>query len=390
MPRFIFTILLLCSGLSLFAQQAVLCQGHYWTEDEANFKMKEFAKKWDDLASWEERATRIKTNIVEGMRLKEMPNISGKFNPVIRDSKIMDGYVVENIAIESFPGFFVTGNIYRPLNDLGRKPAILCPHGHWEGRRFMAEVQKRCAVLARMGAIVFVYDMIGFGESTQVSHQIPIAMLLQTWNSKRVLDYLISRKDVDAERIGMTGASGGGTQSFLLAALDDRIQVSVPVVQVSAHFFGGCVCESGMPIHKSNNFQTNNVEIAALCAPRPMLLVSDGGDWTSNTPQLGYPYIANVYALYNAEHKIKNVHLAGEKHDYGYSKRAAVYNFLAHHLNLNSGNIPYGDGFDERFVKILSQDDLSVFSEDNPRPDHAISGDDAVLRYLNILDTINE
>ena len=382
--KYIFILLLLVTSLQLKSQDSRLCMGHYWTEDEANIKMKEFAAKYSDINSWEKRAKTIKEGIIEGIQLDKMPVIESNFNPIIRNTRKMNGYIVENIAIESFPGFYITGNLYRPEKKQDKYAAILSPHGHWDDRRMMDEIQIRCAALARMGAIVFVYDMVGYTESTQVDHKIPIALLLQTWNSKRVLEYLLSRTDVDSDRIGMTGASGGGTQTFILTAIDDRIKVSAPIVQVSAHFFGGCVCESGMPIHKSKNHQTNNVEIAALAVPRPLLLISNGSDWTRNTPRIEYPYIKNIYALYNAEHKVENVHLPGEKHDYGFSKRTAAYNFLAHHLKLNSGEIPYDDGYNENFFTLLSKKDLSVFNNEFQLPENALKGNDAVMNYLNI------
>lgn len=371
--------------LPLSGQAPLLCVGDYWTEDDANLMMKTFASKWKDLPSWEERAAVIREGILDGMQLAKMPVQDGEFHPVLHGRREMDGYVVENIAIESFPGFWITGNLYSPLSTKEKNPAVLCPHGHAADKRFTADVQIRSAALARMGAIVFAYDMVGYGESQQVNHRMPIALVLQTYNSKRVLEYLLSRPDVDPSRIGMTGGSGGGTQTFILTAIDQRIAVSVPAVQVSAHFFGGCVCESGMPIHNSGRHQTNNVEIAALCAPRPMLLISDGDDWTRNTPRIEYPYIQKVYALYHAEHRVENVHLPAEKHDYGYSKRVAMYNFMGHHLDLNTGALPYDQGYLEDFVKVLKPEQLKVFDFRHPLPADALQGDEAVMKYLKFL-----
>jgi dienelactone hydrolase len=386
---FMISLFLMLSTILTVAQKSMLCQGAHWTEQEGYLMMKKFASEWNDKASWEERAKVIKEGIIKGMQLDKMPKIEGNFNPIINNTRKMDGYIVENIAIESFPGFYITGNLYRPLDKDGKHPAILSAHGHWNTPgnigRFRESMQLRCASFAKMGAVVFAYDMVGYGEAQQVTHKIPIALLLQTWNSKRVLEYLISRDDVDSTQIGMTGASGGGTQTFILTAIDSRITASAPVCQVSAHFFGGCVCESSMPIHKSDHHQTNNVEIAALCAPRPLLLISNGSDWTRNTPRVEFPYVQSVFKVYDAENKVSNVHLVTQRHDYGPSKRKAVYNFFSQYLNLENGYMPRGgDGYLEDFVTLLSEDDLKVFGKDNKFPEGALQGNDAVINYLKI------
>lgn len=380
-------IFLLAIGTStLFAQfnpeKPELCQGSFYTETQAVELHKAVAAQYNDQASWEKRAQLIRQGIFDGAEIKQLSHKKPK-HITIHSRKTLNGYAVENVSFQSLPGIYVTGNLYTPLLTKGKLAAILAPHGHGTEPRYKEYVQQRCATLARMGAVVFAYDMIGYGDSKYCTHKIEKALKLQLINSTYVLNFLLSLPHVDKNRVAMSGESGGGTQTFMLAALDERIKVSVPVVMVSGHFFGGCTCESGMPVHKRPNHITSNLEIAALFAPKPMLLISDGDDWTKNTPEFEYPFVQRIYGFYQREDKIENVHFPQEKHDYNASKRQAAYAFLTKHLRLNTAGVLKDGKFDETGNTVLTEADLKVFNERYPLPGDALKGDEAVARMLD-------
>ncbi len=359
-------------GASVLAEDSHLRQGYAFSEAAAKENLAALERTIPDAAAWEARATKIRENIFRGAKLDHLPPPC-PFNPIRHSKREFDGYSVENVALEVLPGFFMTGNLYLPLEFDDRIPGVLAPHGHRENKRRLESTQKRSAAMARMGAVVFAWDMLGYGESKPCQHKHPQALRIQTYSSLRAVDFLLSLGLVDETRLAATGASGGGTQTFVLSAIDPRIDVSAPVVQVSAHFYGGCICESGMPVHVHDDLETNNVEFAACFAPKPLLLVSNGKDWTKNTPQVEYPYVQRVYGLLGAEQNVENAHFADEGHDYGPSKRKSVYRFFAKHLDLDLTKIQDSTGeIDESFVTVLPLKDLAVFNATHPRPAHEV------------------
>ena len=367
-----------------FAQdKPTLCQGNYHSEADAIAQLARMAATYSTLGEWKQRAAKVRQQILRGAKLDPLPKRTD-LKSIIVKRRDYDGYSVESAAFEARPGFYVYGSLYRPKSKetpsaLKKFPAILCPHGHArgpEGGRYRADQQHRCATLARMGAVVFSYDMIGFGDSQHLGwdHKHPQVMTLQTWSSIRAIDFVQSLPDVDPEQIAVTGCSGGGTQTFLLTAIDARVKVAAPVVMVSAHFFGGCNCESGLPIHKTRDLETNNCEIAALAAPRPLLLVSVGGDWSKNTPRVEMPYIRRVYDMYGASAVAENAHFPNQKHGYQFLKRQAMYPFMVKHLKLDQSvaYVKETELYDESENSIETPAVMRVFDDSNPLPTHAL------------------
>jgi len=347
--------------------------------------------KHQTLAAWNELTAHTRKHILKGAKLEQMPEKT-PLNPIVHSERKFDGYTVSNVALETMPGFFSTGNLYVPTNAKKPYPIVLCPHGHFrdeEGNlngRSRNSMQIRCAILAKMGAVVFAIDQVGAGDSQQTKHHDPLSLPLQIWNNIRTLDYLTTLKDVDTSRIGVTGASGGGSQTMQMGAIDPRVSVVCPVVMMASNYDGGCVCESGLPIFNSEHHETNLTHMGAMAAPRPQLVISCGADWTVHTPEIEYPYLKSVYGLFGAGYKVDNLHLQNEEHSYGPSKRKGMYPFFAKHLGLSMAplidrNNP--NRIVEPGIILQTPEQLAVFNEEHPRPKHAVMGRDAVYALFD-------
>jgi len=373
-------------------------------------------------AEWAHRAERVRRQMQVALGLWPMPQRT-PLNPVIHGKIDRGDYTVEKVYFESYPGFFVTGNLYRPKGKSGKVPGVLSPHGHWNNGRFYDQgienvrkeivqgaerfeeggrspLQSRCVQLARMGCVVFFYDMIGNADSVQIPQELAhgfakqrpemnttvnwglftpqaeahlqTVMGLQTWDSIRALDFLLGLPDVDPERIGVTGASGGGTQTFILCALDPRPAVAFPAVMVSTAMQGGCTCENASLLR----IDTGNVEFAALFAPKPLGMTA-ADDWTKEMPTKGFPELKAHYAMMEAPDAVMLKPLLHFEHNYNYVSRAAMYPWFNRYFKL---------GFKEPIVEEdyhrLSISEMTVWDESHPKPQGGPEFERKLLRYL--------
>jgi pimeloyl-ACP methyl ester carboxylesterase len=342
--------------------------------------------------AWEARRKQLREQMLVASGLWPLPEKT-PLNAVVHGKIEKEGYTIEKVYFASMPGHYVCGNLYRPsIRYSNPSPGVLFAHGHWAGGRFHDDGEKAAkasvdakgepdmdrgryfmqalpATLAKLGFVVFHYDMIGYSDSTAIPHRegfkdaeaelrLQSFMGLQTWNSVRSLDFLASLPDVDAKRLGMTGASGGGTQTFMLAAIDDRLASAFPAVMVSTGMQGGCVCENCSLLRVN----TGNVEIAGLFAPKPMAC-SAANDWTKEMMTKGYPELQQLYDLYGAKGKVAVRAWLEYGHQYNVHARQMMYAWFLKHLAGKDEEVK-----EEAFKPVTPTKDLSVFDDKHPRP----------------------
>ena len=340
--------------------------------------------------AWEKRRDEVKQQLRVATGLWPMPEKT-PLHPTIHGKIERDGYTIEDVSFESRPGHYVTGNLYRPTDGKEKHPAVLAPHGHLKDGRFYEATPSRikddletraesfelaarypyqslCANLAMMGCVVFHYDMVGIADSTALIHRegfldakaqlnLQSKMGLQTWNSIRCVDFVSCLPDVDPTKIGVTGSSGGGTQTMILAALDDRITAAFPAVMVSTSMQGGCVCENCSYLR----IDTGNIEFAALFAPKPMAM-SGADDWTKEIETKGYPQLQQVWSLYGKKENVKAKAWPQYPHNYNQPAREFMYTWFNKHL-LGNDEVVH----EKEFVPVPPSE-LSVYDAEHPRP----------------------
>jgi hypothetical protein len=372
-------------------------------------------------AAWEERSAELRRRILVATGLWPMPEKT-PLRPVIHGRVARDGFTVEKVYFESLPGHFVTGILFRPEAEEGaggarRRPAVLSPHGHGGRLHDYGETKirelitrgeerfegsgrfpnlARCAQLARMGCVTFIYDMLGYADSVQISYELAHRFAtqrpdfdtpeswgfystqaefrlqsvfgLQTWNSLRALDFLCDLPDVDPSRVGVTGGSGGGTQTIILCAIDPRPAAAFPQGMVSTSMQGGCTCENASLLR----IGTGNVELAGLFAPKPQGMTA-ANDWTKDMMTKGSPELTALYTLLGAPGNVLCEPLLHFPHNYNYVTRAVMCRWFNRHLRLD-----LEEPIVEEDFRPLTAEEWTVWNDEHPRPE----GGDAYERRL--------
>jgi dienelactone hydrolase len=339
MSRRIVSCIFICLGIAAAQIPSSDSRNANLPNGQTHFTMPVFNSR----EAWLARAAFLRKQILSGAGLLPMPEKKPTHAEVFGRLE-RDGYSVEKVLLETYPGFYLGGNLYRPLGKRGPFPGVASPHGHWDYGRLentpLVSVPARCINMARQGYVVFTYDMVGYNDTDQLPHGdngprmggpredlwSVNTMGLQLWDSIRAVDFLLSLPDVDPNRIAATGASGGGTQTFYLMAVDDRVKVAAPVNMVSFISQGGG-CQEAANVR----VDANNVMFAAMMAPRPLLMVSASGDWTHNTPVEEYPAVRSIYRLLGVEQNVEQVQI-DSPHNYNQKSREAVYTFFGARL----------------------------------------------------------
>ncbi len=249
-------------------------------------------------ADWEKHKETYRQQLREMLGLDPFPEKT-PLEPVITKTLEQDEFIVENLHFQSRPGLYVTGNFYRPKNFDGKLPTILyvCGHGAQkkDGVSFgnKTSYQHHGAWFARNGYACLTIDTLQMGEIEGIHHGTYrygmwwwnargySSAAVEAWNCIRALDYLETRPEVDANRIGVTGRSGGGAYSWWIAALDERIKVAVPVAGITSlqnHVVDGCVEGHCDCMYQVNTYRWDYPQIAALVAPRPLLISNTDKD----------------------------------------------------------------------------------------------------------------
>lgn len=331
------------------------------------------------IEGWDQRLAEVKTGLKRSFG--RTPEEEAPLDPEILGTIERDGYAVDRLTFQSRPGVRVTANVYRPVPSTGRVPAVLSVHGHSPWARIDPGNQPRCIALARMGYVVLAVDAFGAGERAPVpapgtyhgallgASLWPVGtplIGLQVYDNRRAVDYLISRDDVDAGRLAVTGASGGGNQSLYAGATDDRFKAVVPVCGVGTYesylTTACCVCE----VNVGGLTYALTGDLLAMTAPRALMVISatrDSLQFSVGEARKSADYARERYRLLGRPDNLRHVAVEAG-HSYNQPMREALYGWLDKHLRDRGEGSP----IPEPELKIEDPETLRCYRDAESRP----------------------